>query len=264
MTAQRNAAEATMNSFWTLYEAGRFQDSVNVLHALDYPAEVVDFTLNPDSYYFPNQRGSDFIRPTSVSDDLIPIVALEENRAYHFERPALHRLQKIALERSGFSELAIQKTARGFAAYNDVITSSGGGHGSASNYFKLLPTDKPNTYIESKPVLTFNIDPSVKDPENEHTGVVIHEFTHLVQTLTDPIREVSDHDDLREELEAYAVHAALVKSYAVPYTLATAMAGTVDIFRRKYLGENEFDPTPEFIEAFKQHDILGRVLAAKH
>lgn len=256
MSSPEKFAEHAMNTLWGHYEAGNLDTSILALRGLGYRPEAVDFVLNPDSYYFPNRRNDQLVTPKGTNPDLIPVVALDTAKTYKFQKPSLHYLQRLALIGSGYSADQLEKISGMFYDSSDTISSSGGQPGDGSVHRRLIPSPtKHDLRISSSPTIIFNLEGAHHRAEEICTSGVLHELVHVVQTLSAPIRQKDD--ILQRELEAYGTQAILVYSDNVPYTLATAKAGTVDNFRRKYLGENVFVPTPEFRQLFEMDGLLS-------
>ncbi len=257
MTESHRIAEAAMDSFWEFKELGEFDRGFEMLRSFGLRPNVVEFVTSPDSYYFPNQRGNQLIRPKSVSDEKIPVVALEVGEKYWFEAPALHSLQRNALLLAGCTLNDVELLDREFAAHGTSIEGSGGVAGTGSVARSLETSPKlPEKRIESGPRLILNIDRTATPGQIDFSPIALHEITHVAQTLSEPFWK---DDYLRAELEAYAVQATLMFSDRVPYDTSIAMAGTVDNFRRKWLGKDEFETTPDFERAFAQDMILSKV-----
>lgn len=247
-----------MASLWSYHEAGQLHEPLALLARFGHAAEVVEFALNPDSYYFPNVRGDQLVRPNGVSEDQIPVVALENGQEYQYRRPSLHYLQRLALSRAGLSFNAIHCVEVSLSHSTASVTTSGGSKGTGSVRVSLVPLDPHRkTSVESKPILIFNTDQRDRSPDDDLTSVALHELVHVVQTLSNPIHTRGK--GLEKELQAYGVQSKLVSNLEIPYTLSTAAAGEVDMFRRKYLGRDNYKPTREFAALFRKHDIFNRI-----
>lgn len=258
MRELERVAEATMDKLWEHYEAGHLDESIGVFKSFDYSEEAVDFSLDPDSYYFPNHRDGKLVRPQTISDDKIPVLALENDRTYEFTHHTVHPLQQKALGRAGIHASELHKVTADLKNIGNKIATSGHSHGAASTYFgvsNILPYDHG---ITSKPALLFDVSRSEKLPEAFCASVALHELVHVAQILSCPKYDTPKRE-LRKELEAYAVQATLVSSLEVDYSLSTAMAGTVDMFRRKHLGKTEYEPTDFFIEELRKDPIVSRI-----
>ena len=249
-----DVVEQSLANFWHHHDAGHFKEGIEVARKIGFEYDILDFVLDPESYYVPNRRGDEFIRPNTVSSDSIPVIGLEDNRRYEFERPTLHRLQRIALSATGVKvgpiEERLSKADRHFS-------SSGGSPGTASVHFQSVGLED-GTYIASKPKVLLNLEREGDELQQPCAGVLLHELIHVAQYLSKPQQKVDD--ALKNELEAYAVQATLLYSYTIPYSAGTAMAATVDEFRQHNLGKNVFQPTEAFTEAFKSHNTLGRLM----
>ena len=51
-------ASLSMENLWSHAEKGDLDVSIHLLRGLGYSAAAVDIALDPNSYYFPNVRGS--------------------------------------------------------------------------------------------------------------------------------------------------------------------------------------------------------------
>lgn len=254
MTTEKTAANS-LDSFWKYYESGEFNTGVKTLSEFGISSDVINFTFNPDSYYIPNKRGDDFVRPHRVSEDLIPVIGLDDARTHRFDLSTVHALQSVALRNAGIDPLLIDKE---FTKMGDAISSSGGRPGTASIFTRRLSIDKPNAIVESGPTVLLNMEREQTGYSNTCAGVILHELVHVAQCLNEPV--LSSRDSLQKELEAYAVQACLVDSYAVPYSNGTILAGEVNIFRKRHLGEKTYKPTNEFRADLLQNDMLKKIV----
>ena len=262
MNQLEHAAEKTMEMVWHHHDVGDFDASIELLKSFDYTEESINFTLDPDSYYFPNHRNGDLVRPAGISEDKIPIVALESGRTYQFERPPLHRLQRLALIGAGVTYEDLHLVSNDFQTADTTIAASTGPQGAASVYCHLSNTLAGYRSVASRPTLIFNSNIFEPVPETFCPGVALHELVHVAQTLTNPTYDKSN--ELRKELEAYAVQAKLVGCFTVEYSMGTAMAGTVEAFRRRHLGVSEFEPTEYFIHELRKDSIVSKIWNSIH
>lgn len=246
-----------METFWQYRQQGVFDKPVNLLATLGYAPEIVAYSLDPDSYYVPNERSGRLVTPAGVSSDKIPVIALELGTKREFDRPVLHYLQRTALRGAGYTAHDVTKVERRLGHGAFKVTGSGGGHGTASIFARITDMPRTTKQVKSRPMLIFNVDPLQLPSDPICGGVVLHELVHVVQDLSDPFYEPSL--NLKNELEAYAVEARLITEWAFPYSTAIAMAGTVDTARKRYLGETNFVPTDFFVDAIKHDPILSRI-----
>lgn len=254
MTIEKTVGNS-LDSFWKYYESGEFDAGMETLSEFGISCDVINFTFNPDSYYIPNKRGDDFVRPHGVSEDLIPVIGLDDGRKHRFEPPTVHALQRIALRHASIDPPFIDQ---GFTKMDDTISSSGGNPGTASVFTRQLRLEAPNVIVESKPIILLNAEREQGDFKNTCAGVLLHELVHVAQCLNEPV--LDSKDSLQKELEAYAVQACLLYSYTVPYSMGTIMAGQVDMFRKRHLGDKIYKPTNEFRLDLLQNDMLKKIV----
>lgn len=245
-------AQETMDIFWNHFDKGHMNRSIAILRGIGYSAAALDVVLDKGAYYFPEHSGDDSLRPGDVSGDTIPIVALNRERTYDFEVPKLHSLQQNYLDAAGIDSAFFEKSEPA------TISSSAGSSNDASVSRQLFRPEGTSLNIESRPTMVFNPDLTRQKLAPICASAVMHELVHLAQSLSDPIWE--DEALARKELEAYAVQAELVDSYYVDYSLNTAMAGHVNLHRKRYLGEHGFTPTTDFIHMARTDPALSKAL----
>ncbi len=244
MTSSEKVAEAAMDSFWCHYEAGDFDAGIALLKGFGHRKNAVDFVLSPDNYYIPNLRGTELKRPTSVSDEKIPVMALEPGVTYTFERPYLHDLQRVGLMMAGYSDQGIAGIDASFRRLQNEqieITPKTGG----KNTFTLLRSDDTaGKNIQCRPGLVINASGEAGKLADEHAEVVLHEVVHLAQGLSNPVYPDELSHRFAKEFQAYAVQATLARSWNMPYSPSSHKAGAVDLARKRYMGESEYVPKP--------------------
>jgi hypothetical protein len=250
-----NTVSNSLDEFWQYFESGEFDQGLKTFSEFNISEEVADFTFNPDSYYVPNKRNDTFVKPKGVSEELIPILGIEDANQYRFSRPSVHALQRIALKNANFDLVYIDEV---FNSCDNTVSRSSGSAGSASVYNHRLYIPAKEAVVESKPNVILNLERSGEDYLNTCAGVILHELVHVAQSLNQPWYEEDRY--LQKELEAYAVQNCLLYSLTVPYSLSTAMASSVDSFRKRHLGDNVFTPTKEFEALMAQTDSVKNIL----
>jgi hypothetical protein len=258
--ANYQLAERSMASFWEAYDSGALNRSLEALKKLGYGCLAVEYALNPDNYYIPNQSGTRLLKPKGVDDDNIPIIALDEGQVMELPTPyRFHSLQIEALDRAGHPAHKTEEINQDVGQFKPEVDRSEGEGAPASAFSQRVRhsddgVDCESTIYRLQPSIVLNAD----NREEVDPGLLLHEKIHVIQTLERPI--VGPLTNLDEDLEAYAVQAELVSSTKLGLSSATVMACMVDSFRQKNLGIDNYSATPEFVELLSNHQTLHRII----
>lgn len=240
-----------MDNFWSHYQSGHLKVGKNLIDRLGYDDEVVKFVFDPDSYYVPNRRNDSFVRPSTVSPDKIAVVGLDSDTEYRFGYSRIHPIQE---SRVAAADLSLDAIKNQLAGTPKTIRRSQKRDSSAGIIMNKVHLDN-DLRLSDQPLMVLNFDSRSGPPEQICPGAILHELTHITQHLSEPIQPRDR--NLQNELEAYAAQATLLYEVRVPYSTNTAMAATVDQFRKKNLGEHEYEPTRLFTEAFFNDPTIG-------
>jgi hypothetical protein len=259
-TLTQNYPEQSMNLFWDNYDAGEFEPSMDVVRSLGYSALVLDYVFNPSSYYYPPTESGALIKPENVNEAKVAIFALEESETVSLPMPhSIHPLQQSLLEREGYTSERIAVMNSVFDNYPIEVSRVEGDNMTASVRTPLIQTTDGDIkkMVSSTPFVIFN---KPKDFTENFIcqGAILHELVHVAQYL-----QTSTYDSdtrLDKELEAYAVQAKLMHSRKIPYSLETAMAVHVNMFRSTHLGIHSFVATDDFKDKIEAHSVLSRII----
>ncbi len=264
MTVSRSRlfTERSLEVFWNTLESGVLDKSVTVLGSLGYSAATLDYVLNPENYFIPNNRTGILVRPKNMSEDSIAIFAVEPQEKLLLPTPtSFHPIQVAALEKSTISDLdEMQGDLRYRQHWYNSSDTNDSQAVSASTIYRIAVSenaDPSTSLILTHPSIALHMtdEPTV---DAVCPGVILHEFAHLLQVLDKPIEE--PHAYLDRELEAYGVQSKLLMESEIEYSPDTAMAVTVDQFRRSELGPNTYKSTPEFRQKAKAHPVVTRIV----
>lgn len=255
----KNVAEIQMECLWEYISRGAMAASLDRFRSLGMAAEVLDFVLEPSSYAFPQEDLISSQNVKIVPENKIAVLALKKRQIIALGSSAqLHTLQKESLVRNGFSPADLVDIQEAFGAKKDIVTPTGKPQGTASVRRSRLQWSQG--FINAKPAIVFNLDDEPQ-PVDLDPSMTLHEFVHLAQILNNAyVGPGNTHQ--QDELEAYSVQAASVTGdYRVPYTLGAQLAVNIEIFRKKYIGENSYVITPEFLNAIKHETQLEQIFS---
>lgn len=259
MSEQYQVAEQTMNSMWEFIEAGEMDHAMNRYMNLGYSALVNEFVFNPDSYYFPNIRGKQVLRPNAVSEDAIPVFVMKPGQYYKAAyAPRLHPVQESSLQEQGYDKERIAEWNTLFSKEEGNIYPSPNKTVVASVLAAVVEAgiaSGEGSYIRAKPIVIINAD----QYEERCTGVLLHELVHVAQDLAMPIADPNK--EIQKELEAYHIQDGLTFSENVPYSMSSATAGLVNSFRTRHLGRDNFVPNKKFLEKCAKDTFMRGILS---
>jgi hypothetical protein len=249
-------AEQTFEQFWAHKQAGHFDHSIELLTSLGYPAETVATALDPNSYYFPNLvNGSIEESPTS-NDDRIPVIAAESGLQLTARTQVMHRLQRRVLKNAGVTYANLQPADGTTLGSQDNITIIDMPEETAYVRYRLF--ESGGNYYRGLPTLVVSLGNTAVVPQVDMSSVVMHELTHITQALSAPA--YIEEGRLQLEIEAYAVQAAGISDPRTPYTLSTVAAAEFDALRKKWLGNDVYTPTGEFVAQLKNEPMFKRIV----
>ena len=248
-------ASLSMENLWSHAEKGDLDVSIHLLRGLGYSAAAVDIALDPNSYYFPNVRGSGISRPRGIGNDKIPVMSLEPSTTYRFEAPVLHDEQVSSLRDLGLNP----EEYEAIFSRSDPVIETSGGSAEAAVVYRRLATEAG--WIKSRPALIFNNETQRRDQSSYIcASVALHETVHIAENLTNPLW--NPENALQKELEAFAVQAGLAGSYLIPYSKNVQIAAAVDQFRKKYLGESTFEPDEFYLTEAAYHPETAALITS--
>lgn len=248
-------AHKSMEQFWHHVDAGHLDASLDVMKSHGFRDETLAVVLNPDSYVTAELQDDTYVCPTNMASDQFPVISIAPGE-YKFRKPSFHPLQIKSLGAIGLSQDALLATEARLPEAPTMAPSSGS-DGTASIHTYLRPVDGTNLQVMTKPTVQINTE-NASTAALACPGTIVHEMTHIAQMLEDAIYRPEKR--LQRELEAYAVQAELVSSYAIEYSSSTMAAAEVNQFRQRYLGEHEFVPTDFFVQEFMKHDVFARIV----
>ncbi|MDB5185327.1 MAG: hypothetical protein JWN38_1135 [Candidatus Saccharibacteria bacterium] len=254
-------AEAALETFWHCYDKGQMDPSLEVLEDLGFSAVAMNFALDQDNYFVPVLEAGTYQKPKWVSPNAIPVLGLESGEGLTMpHQPALHHLQRFALERAGFepsyiatraaqiADLGLLDSKPQMAAISAAVMTS-----------TVLSTDPDGRPIRfrTKPAMMLIVPEQPQPPEPPCPSVIMHELVHVIQALDRPKYNAAD--QLNEELEAYAVQAAYMVS-GMPNSTFMERALEVDAYRRRQLGDDVYRTTPQFTRMVAEHTSLKGIM----
>jgi hypothetical protein len=249
-------AERSMERFWKAYEKGYLDPGIETLRSLGYSAIVVDFILNPDNYFFPKLRLPPSHELPDDIEDKIPVLSVPEGTIYYAPQPyGMHHLQVDALRQLGFSEddLGTFQSMRDIPVKKlETPTEYVAGVNYIAYAYQLE--------VSTKPTLVFNSSKIIRP------DAVLHEFTHLVQIIDNPICIPTD--TVSKELEAYSVQGTPFSREGLAVSAEMRRAQFIDSERRYHLGDNKYTPDQAFftyiLNHLEEHPELNKIIVTSH